>query len=57
MALIDSMSIQQTLQKEIEESKEWLSRENEDSTYKRDLEKRIVSTPLIKDRSIVLNIN
>ena len=51
------MRIEQTLLQEIEESKEWLSRENEDSTYKRDLEKRIVSTPLIKDRSIVLNIN
>ena len=35
------MSIQQTLQKEIEESKRWPKRENDDSTYKRDLQKRI----------------
>jgi hypothetical protein len=39
--LIDSMSIQQTLEKEIEESRTWLDRENEESTYKRDLQKRI----------------
>jgi hypothetical protein len=31
----------QTLHKEIDESKKWLDRENGDSTYKRDLEKRI----------------
>ncbi len=35
------MNEQQTLQKEIEESKSWLSREKEESTYKRDLKKRI----------------
>ena len=35
------MSLEQTLQKEIEESKKWLDRENEESTYKRDLQKRI----------------
>jgi len=35
------MSIEQILLKEIEESKRWLSRENDDSTYKRDLQKRI----------------
>ena len=35
------MSIQQALKKEIEESKRWLDRENEESTYKRDLQKRI----------------
>lgn len=35
------MSIEQILLKEIEESKRWLSRENDDSTYKRDLTKRI----------------
>ena len=39
--LIEFMSIQQTLQKEIEESKRWPKRENDDSTYKRDLQKRI----------------
>ncbi len=41
MTLIDSVSIRQTLQKEIEESKRWLDRENEETTYKRDLQKRI----------------
>lgn len=35
------MNAQQPLQKEIEESKTWLSREKEESTYKRDLKKRI----------------
>jgi hypothetical protein len=35
------MSIEQILLKKIEESKRWLSRENDDSTYKRDLAKRI----------------
>jgi hypothetical protein len=35
------MSIQQTLQKEIEESKRWIEVEKDDSTYKRDLQKRI----------------
>jgi hypothetical protein len=35
------MSIQQTLQKEIEESKRWIEIEKDDSTYKRDLCKRI----------------
>ena len=35
------MSIRQTLQKEIEESKKWLDIEKDDSTYKRDLMKRI----------------
>jgi uncharacterized protein YicC (UPF0701 family) len=35
------MSVQQTLLKEIEESRTWLDREKEETTYKRDLEKRI----------------
>ena len=35
------MSIQQTLQKEIEDSKRWIEVEKDDSTYKRDLQKRI----------------
>ncbi len=35
------MSVQQILLKEIEESRKWLDRETEDSTYKRDLQKRI----------------
>ena len=35
------MNAQQTLQKEIEESKTWLNREKEESTYKRDLKSRI----------------
>jgi len=35
------MSIQQTLLQEIEESKRWLNIEKDNSTYKRDLAKRI----------------
>jgi hypothetical protein len=35
------MSIQQTLQNEIEDSKRWIECTREDSTYKRDLQKRI----------------
>jgi hypothetical protein len=35
------MSIQQALQKEIEESKRWIECTQEDSTYKQDLQKRI----------------
>ena len=35
------MSVEQTLQKEIEESEKWLNIEKDDSTYKRDLMKRI----------------
>ena len=35
------MTIEQTLQKEIQESKRWLEIEKDDSTYKRDLAKRI----------------
>jgi hypothetical protein len=35
------MTVEQILQKEIEESITWLSREKEESTYKRDLKKRI----------------
>jgi len=35
------MSIEETLQKEIEESKRWIQVEKHDLTYKRDLQKRI----------------
>lgn len=35
------MNIEQTLQNEIDESKRWVDDEKEDSTYKRDLIKRI----------------
>ena len=35
------MTVEQILQKEIEESMTWLDRENEETTYKRDLQKRI----------------
>jgi hypothetical protein len=35
------MSLNQKLQKEIEESELWLGREKEESTYKRDLKRRI----------------
>jgi hypothetical protein len=33
------MTIEQTLQAEIEESKKWLDRQSDDSTYNRDLKK------------------
>ena len=35
------MTIEQVLQTEIDESKTWLDREKEETTYKRDLQKRI----------------
>jgi hypothetical protein len=35
------MTVEQIFQKEIEESRTWLDRENEETTYKRDLQKRI----------------
>jgi hypothetical protein len=35
------MTIEQTLQTEIKDTEVWLSRENDESTYKRDLKKRI----------------
>ena len=35
------MGVNQTLQKELEESELWISREKQESTYKRDLKKRI----------------
>jgi hypothetical protein len=41
---IPSMTIEQTPLKEIEESKRWLNLEKDDSTYKRDLIKRIELT-------------
>jgi hypothetical protein len=37
----EGMSLEQLLQKEIDESKKWLDRETEESTYKRDFQKRI----------------
>jgi hypothetical protein len=39
--LIQSMTIQQILLQEIEESKRWLNLEKDESTYKRDLAKII----------------
>jgi hypothetical protein len=39
--LIYSMTIEQTLLQEIEESKRWFNLEKDESTYKRDLAKRI----------------
>lgn len=39
--LIESMTIEQTLLQEIEESKKWIECTLDDSTYKRDLYKRI----------------
>jgi len=38
---LDSITIERVLQAEITESKKWLDRDSDDSTYKRDLEKRI----------------
>jgi hypothetical protein len=35
------MTVELILQKEIEESRTWLERENEGTTYKHDLQKRI----------------
>jgi hypothetical protein len=35
------MTVEQILQKEIDESKRWLDLETEETTYKRDLQKRI----------------
>jgi hypothetical protein len=50
------MSIQQTLQNEIEESKRWLQVEKDDSTYKRDLRKRVELTgwvlEIMKNQSV-----
>ena len=39
--LIQSVTIEQTLLQDIEESKRWLNLEKDESTYKRDLMKRI----------------
>jgi hypothetical protein len=39
--LIEPMSIEQTLLQDIEESRRWLNLEKDESTYKRDLAKRI----------------
>jgi hypothetical protein len=35
------MTVDQILQQEIKDSEVWLSREKDESTYKRDLQKRI----------------
>ena len=35
------MTIEEALQTEIDDSKKWYDREKEESTYKRDLQKRI----------------
>jgi hypothetical protein len=42
LGIID-MNFEQILEKELEDSRLWLSREREESTYKRDLAKRIES--------------
>jgi hypothetical protein len=39
--IITSMNLENVLENELEESKLWLSREHEESTYKRDLIKKI----------------
>ena len=38
---MDFMTINQMLQQEIKDTEVWLSREKDESTYKRDLKKRI----------------
>ncbi len=35
------MTLEQLLQEEVDESNKWLNREKEESTYKRDLQKRV----------------
>jgi len=35
------MTVEQTLQTQIDESKKWLDREKDESTYKRDLKKEL----------------
>jgi hypothetical protein len=39
--LIQSMTIEQTLLQEIEESQRWFNLEKDESTYKKDLAKRV----------------
>lgn len=39
--LITTLGIEQVLQKEILDSKKWIERDKDESTYKRDLKKRI----------------
>ncbi|TLX86777.1 MAG: hypothetical protein E6K97_10410 [Thaumarchaeota archaeon] len=39
--VLKTMTVEEILQKEIEESRTWLDRETEETTYKRDLQKRI----------------
>ena len=39
--LINSVTVEQILQKEIEDSKRWIDRKKDESTYKRDLKKRL----------------
>ena len=41
MAQLTPMTVEQLLQQEIKDSEVWLSREKDESTYKRDLQKRI----------------
>ena len=43
------MSIEQILQNEIEESKRWIDREKDESTYKRDFKKRVELINWVKD--------
>ena len=42
------MTVEQILQDEINDSKRWLNLETEETTYKRDLEKRIELNELIE---------
>jgi hypothetical protein len=51
------MSIQQTLQKEIEESQRWLKVEKGESTYRRDPKKRIELINWVLEEMIKPNIS
>ena len=56
--LIQSVTIEQTLLQDIEESKRWLNLEKDESTYKRELRKRIelISWVLVNMKNPEINI-
>ena len=57
MMLIGSMTLQQALQREIEDSKRWIERTLDDSIYKRDLQKRIELIDWVLDNMKKSDIN
>jgi hypothetical protein len=50
------MGIEQRLQNEIQESKRWIDTEKEDTTYKRDLQKRIELINWVLENTKVPNV-